>query len=93
MTNLKIDVYEVNYRLMDLRRQLNRLESVENKLLTGFGEGWQSSNADKVNEELSAFKESVGKIKESISSIEEAVDTYKKNVSEVDKNTVNFESK
>ena len=93
MANLKIDLYEVNCRLVDLRRQLNRLERVQSKLLTGFGEGWKSSNADKVNEELNAFQESVGKIKESIASIEEAVDTYKKNVSEIDKNTVSLESK
>ena len=88
MANLRIDITEVNSALASLQGQLMRLEVVDNKLRDGLGHGWESINADKVNEKLGAFHESVGKIRISIGSIKSAVSQYKTNVTEVDTNSV-----
>jgi len=92
MANLHIDVTAVNSALASLKGQLMRLEALDGRLRDGLGKGWESANADKVNEKLSAFHESVGKIRESIASIKGAVSQYKSNVQEVDSKTVNFDT-
>ena len=92
MANLRIDITAVNSALASLQGQLTRLEVLDSKLRDGLGKGWESANADKVNEKLTAFHESVGKIRESITSIKVAVSQYKSNVQEVDSKTVNFDT-
>jgi len=92
MASLKIDVAVVNAAVTDLNTQLGKLETMEGKLLSGLGSGWESENANIVNEKLEAFHLAVGKIRTSIASINAAVSQYKTNVSEVDSNTVSFKN-